>query len=379
MVGGRVGGLAQEGKRRLVLSSMAHKEQAVPPQTELSRSVDASVFEVATPLIRDWKFLTGLPLTVGVIAAAISLLLPARYTATASFVPEAGPSGGSAANLASVIGQFGINIGADARLTPDFFAAVLRSRELLRATLLSQFEDQHDSRRTLLDILQVEGETEDERINRGIRRFAQAVSSGVNRRTGIVQLNVSGSSPSLVAHVANRMLDLLNDFNLDRRQLQSSERRRFVGERLAQAQGELREAEEQHLKFLQANHAFEQSPLLRFEENRLAHQVQLRQEIFVTLSREYEEARIAEVRDTPVLTIIDRAVPPDLRSFPKRKLIVFLATIAALVTAIALIHVRHYHDVVKRQQHPAYATFVEAVRTFRSEFRLAGRSASGRS
>ena len=64
----------------------------------------------------------------------------------------------------------------------------------------------------------------------------------------------------------------------------------------------------------------QQSPQLAFEESRLRRQVQLRQELYVTLRREYETARIEEVNDTPVITVIDAAVVPQRKSGPKRRL-----------------------------------------------------------
>ena len=60
------------------------------------------------------------------------------------------------------------------------------------------------------------------------------------------------------------------------------------------------------------------SPLLTFEYSRLSRQVQLRQEVYQTLTKAHEEARIAEVRDTPVLTVIDSALAPVRPSGPHR-------------------------------------------------------------
>ena len=52
-------------------------------------------------------------------------------------------------------------------------------------------------------------------------------------------------------------------------------------------------------------------------EHRLQRAVDLKQEVYVSLAKSYDEARIAEVRDTPVITIIDSAVAPDKPSGPK--------------------------------------------------------------
>ena len=45
----------------------------------------------------------------------------------------------------------------------------------------------------------------------------------------------------------------------------------------------------------------------------------MRQELYVNLEREYESARIAEINDVPVITVIDAAVPPAWRAQPRRR------------------------------------------------------------
>jgi uncharacterized protein involved in exopolysaccharide biosynthesis len=304
-----------------------------------------------------------LPICATLLAAAIALVLPPSYTGTTTFVPAVGGNlGNLPGGLASLATQFGLNIGTTSSVSPDFFAEILGSRELLQATLLSQFDDpgRSSTPRTLLDILDARGRSEHERISEGVRRLEKSISQRVDRRTGIVTLSVKGRSPTLAAAIANRMVELLNKFNLERLQSQSRERRRFAGERKDQAEQELRNAEAQHLRFLQSNRRYADSPLLSFEQNRLARQVQLRQEVFQTLTREYEEARIAEVRDTPVLTIIDPAVAPDRRSFPQRKMIVFLVLLASLTTALALGYLIEYHRAAQLEDGSEYRRFVQA-------------------
>jgi uncharacterized protein involved in exopolysaccharide biosynthesis len=301
---------------------------------------------------------------------AISLLLAPTYTASTTFVPASGGSPPTLpAGLAGLATQFGINIASGSSLSPDFFAEVLTSRELLRATLLSSFDDPRraGSSRALLDILDVRHHAGEDRLSEGIRQLEKDVSQRVDRRTGIVTLTVKGRPPALVAAVANRMVELLNTFNLEKLQSQSRERRRFAEERKNQAEQELRAAEAQHLRFLQSNRRYNDSPLLSFEENRLARQVQLRQEIFQTLTREYEEARIAEVRDTPLLTTIDAAVPPDRRTFPQPKLLVFLVMLASGLTTVAFVYLREHRRASELSDAPEYRAFLEAWKSAKSE------------
>jgi uncharacterized protein involved in exopolysaccharide biosynthesis len=332
-----------------------------------------SLLGTLTPLVRHWRLVCVLPIFAGLIAAPLTFLLPPKFTATTTFVPATSTTPTVPGDLASFATQFGVSIGNNTALSPDFFASVLGSRELLRATLLSRFEDPQypGTQRSLLEILNMTGQTNGDRLDNGIRRLQKDITQRVDRRTGIVTLTVSGRPSVLVAAVANRMVELLNQFNLERLQSQSRARRQFAQERRDEAEKELKDAESEQLRFLQNNRRYADSPLLTFEEQRLARQVQLRQDVFMTLTREYEQARIAEVRDTPLLTVVDQAVPPERRSFPPRKLIVLLVIMASALTGATLAYLRELQRAAQLGDRPEYRSFQQAWRGARNELRAA--------
>jgi uncharacterized protein involved in exopolysaccharide biosynthesis len=224
--------------------------------------------------------------------------------------------------------------------TPDFYASLCQSRDVLQAVLMSPFADagtNNGQLTPLLDILNVKGESLSERLFRGMKIIEPRVRARASRRTGLVTLTVRMRDSQLSADVAARIIRLVNDFAVQRLQLRSAVERRFVQQRLQQAESELRAAEDEHLSFLQANRSFRESPLLLFEATRLERRVQVRQEVFLTLTREFEQARIAEVRDTPVLTIVDAPVPPFRRSAPQRRLMVVIGSLLFVLGAAALV------------------------------------------
>jgi uncharacterized protein involved in exopolysaccharide biosynthesis len=326
-----------------------------------------------TPLVRRWRLIAGVTFAGGALAAIVLLLQRPVYTGTTTFTPETPtPTGlsGGLAGLAGLAGQLGISVMSPTSVSPDFFSGVLHSREILRATLESEFPDSstvppHAARR-LIDILQIKGRSPEERRETAIRRLTHQTDVVIDRRTGIVSLNVEMPSRELAAQVANRMVELLNRFNLERRQSQSREERRFSGERLATAERELRAAEQAHLSFLQRNRAYSESPLLSFEVNRLFRDVQLKQEVFLTLTKSYEQARISEVRDTPVLTVIDSAVPPIQRTRPRRTLGVLIALLISTLIGIAAAYVVDLRATGRLNRRSDYRELQEAWEEARS-------------
>jgi tyrosine-protein kinase Etk/Wzc len=59
--------------------------------------------------------------------------------------------------------------------------------------------------------------------------------------------------------------------------------------------------------------------------------------IFEVLAKQYEIAKIDEAKNAPVIQVVDRAVPPDKKSRPKRLLVVLLGSLLGFIGAAAWI------------------------------------------
>jgi uncharacterized protein involved in exopolysaccharide biosynthesis len=325
---------------------------------------DVSVFDLLTPLVRRRRLIALTALTFAVVTAVVVLLLRPKYTATTSFVPEAPKESSLTTSLGGLASQFGLGTQIATPYSADLMAAVLQSREIREAVLKAEFPDPAatgKSTRTLLAILEVEGDSPRERLDAGVEALKNATAIALDKRTGMVSLRVTIRDPELAAQVANRMVEELNTFNVDRRRSQSGEERLFTERRLAEARQELADAEEELVSFLRRNRQFSEFSVVGVGARRLERNVQLKQEVLGTLSRSYEEARINEVRDTPVLTVIDRAEAPAWKSFPKRTLSVLIALALGTVLGIGLAYLAEARKRVRPENHPDYREFLAAV------------------
>jgi uncharacterized protein involved in exopolysaccharide biosynthesis len=290
--------------------------------------------------MRHWRLMTGLPAAAALLAAATSLAVPPRYKATATFVPEGESTRMSLpGGVSAFAAQLGVAIPGGGRNSPQFYAEVLRSRTLLDQVLLARFSDPRTATTgdsaTLLEILNVRGNGQRERIERGRRLLLKrTIAVSVDPETAIVTVSTETRYRDLSADVTNLLVGLLNSFNLESRQSNAKQQRQFVEERVTRAQTDLRDSEEQLKEFLDRNRTWTGSPELAFRHERLQRQVVIKEEVYTTLQRLYEEARIQEVNDMPVVTVIDHAVAPEKRSAPRRKLNVLLAFVLASVLAV---------------------------------------------
>jgi len=78
-------------------------------------------------------------------------------------------------------------------------------------------------------------------------------------------------------------------------------------------------------------------PEMGTEYLRKLRQLKYNETLFELLSKQFELAKLDEARDAVVIQVIDRAIPPERKSRPKRSLIVVLATAAMLFLSVFIV------------------------------------------
>ena len=100
--------------------------------------------------------------------------------------------------------------------------------------------------------------------------------------------------------------------------------------------------------------SFERLPVVAAQFARRYQDFKIQQEAYATLYEQYEYARVLEARDAPALTILDYAVPPDRRSFPRRSIIVLAVFAFSLVAGLAFALVAEYFESMRNARPEEY-------------------------
>jgi uncharacterized protein involved in exopolysaccharide biosynthesis len=87
--------------------------------------------------------------------------------------------------------------------------------------------------------------------------------------------------------------------------------------------------------------------------------------LYTVLSRQLEIAKVDEIKDLPLVPVVDRAVPPDRKSKPQRGLIVILSTFIACILAVVWVIASEMHT--RAMLRPSYA---RKYRVLRESMRL---------
>jgi uncharacterized protein involved in exopolysaccharide biosynthesis len=340
---------------------------SINPKTEpdQSASSDESLLEFLLPFVGAWRRLLVVPLLAGILAVALSFLVPKTYQASTSLLLQQQQSSAAASALAS-LGALGALAGVSGgRNSSDTFVALMQS-----ANATDQIIDEFD----LLKVYDVplRWQARD--------RLAKNTSISIGKKDGLIHVAVIDHDPSRAAAIANRYVDklrrLTNELSVSEAQgrrvffegqLHTAQERLIKAQLALQASGFTQEAMKAEPKAAGDAYAKLQADLMAAElrlqslrgsfadgapevralqqavdvlRTRLAktektklvndpdgsdyvslyREFKYQETLYEVLARQFELARVDESRDGAVIQVLDKAVPPERKLTPKRSL-----------------------------------------------------------
>jgi uncharacterized protein involved in exopolysaccharide biosynthesis len=266
-----------------------------------------------------------------VVAAVVSLLLPAEFETTAAFQAESSSTSSLPSALAGLASQFSnLPLASNSSVNAQFFGDLITTDVVLRRLLNDSFPSAKGGRATLARIYGVAAKPPGLRDADVIRHLRNGLSVAVNSRTNVVRFTGPANSPKRAKTLADAILGALNDVNILLRQTRGKTEQTFTAARAVDARVALSAAEAALTRFYERNRSLTNSPSLLTEEGRLRRAVDLSQTIYTQLRLQQEQAAVQAVRNTPAITTIDPPIEPVRRSKPKRRFITLLGFLVGL-------------------------------------------------
>lgn len=330
---------------------------APPDETGLDRGpardagygpTDDSVETYLATIRHRWRLLSGIGAGVALVTALITVLMPREYRATATFFANQdqssglGKAGSSVAGIASMLGMSSVpalSALSGGTKSPEFYGALLTSKDVLDSIVITHYQTPSFSG-DLVQFLKIKKPTREEAEFAALLKLKKhLLNITVDEKTEMVGFTVTTTDRDLSAQIARHLVDKLNDFNLTHRRSTAGSERVFAEQRKAEALGDLQNAEQALADFDTRNRSVNQSPLLMTDRQRLERRIEIAEQVYMQLVQEYESSRIEEVRNTPVITVVDhpeRLVEPLARNTILKGLVA--GFVAALVTLMYLIN-----------------------------------------
>ena len=330
-------------------------------------------------ILHRWRIIPAVTIGAILLGFAATLIIPPVYRAEASFVANSSSNsklqGGASSNsaLGGIISQFGGSVGGDPSESPNFYVELLTSRELLTRLLQSRFpnprtENPRDSA-SLLTILKIKKADPQAQMELAVKNMTKAIGAGLDPKTNLVWFSVDAQWPELTAQIANRLIDLVSTFNRETRVSRAKSKRTFLQMRHDSARTALRDAEERQRFFYEQNRGSIVAPGLRFEEQRIKRDVDLASDLYINLDRQLEVARIDEINDAALITVIDSAVPPRKARWPRYGVMLFTATLLGIIAGLLIAGSATVMADWRERNPGAYEDFHSAVTRMRRELR----------
>lgn len=322
---------------------------------------DLSLFAMGTTLLRSrWRIVRWM--VIGAVIAFLSVASkPILYVASASFVTQGSDLGRS--GLASLAGQFGVSLSSGSQgLSPDFYSELVKSRVLLLPLTLDTLEvaELGGKRVQFADLFELPPGPAIRRQEQGVGLLRSMVTVRVDKTTGVIGISVATPWRSVSLALSTAIVNGVNDFNERLRQGQAAAERKFVEGRLAVASADLSEAERRLEHFLRTNRDLGSSAQLIIERERIQRELTLRQEVFTSLMQSYEDARIREVRDTPVISIFE---PPSAPTQPEGRGRLKRVMLGLLLGALVAVLLIFTSDAMTRQRNSGGGEATEFLAT----------------
>lgn len=340
-------------------------EAPAPPSAAPGPEDELSVLALVNVLLRRRK-LVFIPPLVLVIWAFLWPLIKSERPPLPQSEAVLTIEGGVAASPTPAEGlaaQLGLVAAASANTTFPY-PRILASRDFLNR-LLNQpfsFDAGNGAVRsgTLFELSNIKSDTAGLARERAIRWLRGSLTV-TGEPDGMARLKVRMPWKALAESLSYRVVDELNDANIRMRQTKVSRDRRATYTQMVEAQNDLRAAESRMEAFLLSNRDYQNSPMLRFQFDRINRDMNIKSALYTSLATSYQNARLEEIRNAPAVNIVEPPLVPFEEPKPPRIEIPTKALVQAmfaLIATIILAYVLEFAAIARRRSPGDYDEFV---------------------
>ncbi len=359
---------------------------------ETAQQQNVTVLDYLIVLRKRRRFIIGITSAAIVATAVVSLLLPKVFRAEARILPSQQNSSGVTAQLLSQLGGLGVAPGmVGMKTTNDLYIGLIKGRTILdrmvdrfKLLAVSDVKYREDARRDLLKALKIQDGKKSGIITIGVedrdpQRSADMANAVVEELKNVTQsLALSEASQrrlffeeqlKSVKEALTRSEEALKGYQEQTGAIEIKEQAKAAIESVARLRAQIA-AKEVELKVLKTQATPRNPDRQRVEEELRGMQEQLaklqgrtgassealmptgkmpaagtgaarklrdlkyNESLYELLTKQYELAKIDEARDAALIQVLDKALPPEKKVKPNRRVMIATAAFTSLFFSI---------------------------------------------
>lgn len=158
-----------------------------------------------------------------------------------------------------------------------------------------------------------------------IKDLKERISASIDKKTGVISISVKMPDPVVAADVARFAIDYMTSYITDYRTEKIRKEVAFLSEKVATSKGKYYATQERKAQYTDMF----QAPTIRLQtadvqRERLESEYKISANVYNELLKKLEESKLKLHQETPVFQIAQAPVVPNLKSEPKKSLILLL-------------------------------------------------------
>ena len=155
--------------------------------------------------------------------------------------------------------------------------------------------------------------------------------------SGLIKIRVLMEESQLASDISNYISNFLVQYIGTELKLKSTQYRQFLENRLIEVEQQLKSAEADLTSFRSSNPIAKDTPVLQNSRGQLIRSLEVEQQVYLTLRTQYEIARADELKEQPVINILDYGYPSQNPYWPKNLLIYIMSSFIGFMLSIMIV------------------------------------------
>ena len=169
-----------------------------------------------------------------------------------------------------------------------------------------------------------------------IKSFRQKFNIDLNEKEGYIKVSATDESPFISSQLLNQITKSLQSKIIEIRTNKIKERLEFSKEQYDLKQAEFDVLQKKLAEFKDSNKNISTARFMS-ELQKLESDYELQQNILINLATEYNNNKIKLNRDTPIFSVIDEVSVPNIKSKPRRSLIVIIYSLLGFIFSVGFV------------------------------------------